>query len=126
MDIFYSTDKENAIAVFNALAEYGAPVAGLAPDDFRSQEKMFRFGRPPYQVDFLPILTGIDFEEAWRDRLMVAVTKDVEAPYISAHQLKRNKRAFGRLQDLADIEAIEHCEEVLRGGQTPKHIKDKE
>lgn len=120
MDIFYSTDKENTVAVFRSLADFGAPVAGIVPEDFVDPQKMFRFGRPPYQVDFLPVLTGVDFEDAWRDRVMVAVTDDIEAPYISVDRLKENKRAFGRLQDLADVEAIEHCERVIRGQSEQK------
>ena len=126
MDIFYSTDKGNTIAIFQALAEYGAPLAGLAPEDFADPEKMFRFGRPPYQVDFLPILTGVDFEDAWRDRVMVAVADNLEAPYISGDLLKENKRAFGRLQDLADVEAIEHCEQVIREQSEQKRKEKKD
>jgi hypothetical protein len=126
MDIFYSTDKENTVKVFQALAEYGAPVVGLVPEDFADTEKMFRFGRPPYQVDFLPVLTGVDFEDAWRDRVIVAAADGIEAPYISLELLKENKRAFGRLQDLADVEAIEHCEQVIRkqAGQKQEEKKD--
>jgi hypothetical protein len=124
MDIFYSTDKENTTAVFQALAEFGAPMAGIGAEDFADPEKMFRFGRPPYQVDFLPMLTGVDFEDAWRTRVMVAVTDEIEAPYISSDQLKENKRAFGRLQDLADVEAIEHCERVIRMQSEQKEKKD--
>jgi hypothetical protein len=126
MDIFYSTGKENTIAVFQALAEFGAPMAGLTPEDFADPKKMFRFGRPPYQVDFLPALTGVDFEDAWRDRVMVAATDDVEAPYISVNRLKENKRAFGRLQDLADLEAIEQCEQAIRKQLEQKRSEKKE
>ncbi|WP_130419489.1 hypothetical protein [Edaphobacter modestus] len=80
----------------------------------KTPDQMFRFGRPLYQVDFLPRITGVDFEEAWRDRIMVNIEGNVDAPYISAAQLKQNKRAFGRLKDLADVESIEQCESALQ------------
>jgi hypothetical protein len=60
------------------------------------------------------MITGVDSEEAGRDRIMVSIEKNVDAPYISAAQLKQNKRAFGRLKDLADVESIEQCESALQ------------
>jgi hypothetical protein len=47
LDLFYGTDSENCATIFRA---YGAPLAGLSPQDFQSPDQMFRFGRP-YQVD---------------------------------------------------------------------------
>lgn len=124
MDIFYSTEKENAVAVFQALAEFGAPVAGLGPEDLMDSAKYFRFGRPPLQVRFFPALAGVDFEDGWRDRVMVNVADGVKVPYISSSQLKENKRIFGRFQDLADVEAIEHCERTIRK-QTEQKLRGK-
>ena len=34
LDLFIRADKENSEAVFRALAQYGAPLAGLSPADF--------------------------------------------------------------------------------------------
>src|SRR5579859_45857 len=35
LDLFIGSDKENSEAVFRALAQYGAPLTGLSPADFR-------------------------------------------------------------------------------------------
>ena len=34
LDIFIASDRENSEAVFRALADFGAPLAGLTPEDF--------------------------------------------------------------------------------------------
>ena len=34
LDIFIKADLENSRAIFAALAEYGAPVVGMSPNDF--------------------------------------------------------------------------------------------
>lgn len=45
------------------------------------------------------------FDEAWPD-LIEAYLDDVLVPFIGQDAFIRNKRASGRLKDLADIEAL--------------------
>jgi len=52
LDLFIRMDQENSEAVFRALAEYGAPLAGLSPADFRDGST-YQIGQPPERVDIL-------------------------------------------------------------------------
>ncbi len=56
IDILVKPDAENGQAVYAALANFGAPLEGIAPDDFADRDSFFRMGREPVAVD---ILTGI-------------------------------------------------------------------
>jgi hypothetical protein len=106
LDIFIHPNQTNAEAVYRALATYGAPLAGVTPADFCSDpNSVFQVGQPPLRVDILQQIDGIDFDDAWRRRIEASLG-DVSVHVISADDLIRNKLASGRLQDLADAEAI--------------------
>ncbi len=69
--VLISTDTANAIAVYNALREFGAPLAGLTPKDFSEDGFFFQMGVPPIRVDILMGIPGIQFEECWGRRVEV-------------------------------------------------------
>ena len=52
LDVMISTDSENAEAVFNALKEFGAPLAGLSPKDFSEEGFFFQMGVPLFEWIF--------------------------------------------------------------------------
>ncbi|HEX9840779.1 MAG TPA: hypothetical protein VGA72_15630, partial [Anaerolineales bacterium] len=71
LDVLISTDTTNAEAVYNALREFGAPLAGLTPNDFAEEGFFFQMGVPPVRVDILMGIPGIQFEECWKRRVEV-------------------------------------------------------
>ncbi len=107
LDIFIRTSEKNSEAVFNALAEYGAPLSGMSPASFRDEPgSIFQIGLPPLRIDILQRIEAIGFDEAWRDRIEALVDNDVPAHVISREHLIKNKLAVGRPQDLVDVEKI--------------------
>jgi hypothetical protein len=48
IDVFIKADRANAEAVYAALAEFGAPLQGLRPEDFANRGRFFRFGHTPW------------------------------------------------------------------------------
>lgn len=54
MDLFIKADPMNAKATYAALAEFGAPLDGVSPEDFTDRNSFFRFGRDPKGFDILP------------------------------------------------------------------------
>ncbi len=55
--------------------------------------------------DILTGVSGVTFDEAWPERIE-ACFDDVLVPFVGRAAFVRNKRATGRLRDLADIEAL--------------------
>ena len=106
LDIFIKADAANAEAVYNALAEFGAPLHGLTPEDFIEKGKFYRMGHPPLMVDILPEISGIDFDTAWEKRVEAEIDEGLKVPFIDTDNLIAAKLATGRLEDLADVEVL--------------------
>jgi hypothetical protein len=113
IDILIAAEPDNAAAVFAALRDFGAPLEGLTPTDFAEHGKFFRMGRAPVAVDILVDIDGVDFEQAWRNRVEATVDpgSGLKAFFISREDLIANKLASGRPQDLADAEALRNAED---------------
>jgi hypothetical protein len=113
LDLFIRAEKHNCERVFRALAAFGAPLAGITPADFCSDPNaVFQVGQPPFRVDILQQIDGVTFDEAWPGRVDVQID-GIPVPIISASDLIRNKLASGRLQDLADAEAIRQATKAI-------------
>jgi hypothetical protein len=105
LDIWISIDPQNAQAVFDALQEFGAPLTGLAPADFAAPGFYYKMGNPPYRLDVLMSVSGLEFEDAWSRRVEVDL-QGVAVPFLSLPDLITNKLAAGRPQDLVDAERL--------------------
>ena len=90
---------------------FGAPLQGLSAGDFAQKGKFFRMGRAPFAVDILPDIEGIDFDQAWRNRVQATIDEQtgLKAFVISRDDLITNKLSVGRPQDLADVAALRHA-----------------
>lgn len=115
LDIFIRRDEQNSRAVFEALAQYGAPVADLKPADFMDGSA-FQIGQPPARVDILQEIDGITFDEAWKNRMEGSIDGEIKVQIISRDDLIRNKLAAGREQDLLDAKRLQ----ALAGRPSPK------
>ncbi len=113
LDVFIRSDEENSKAVFRALAEYGTPLAGFAPEDFMDGSG-FQIGQPPERIDILQHIDGIAFDEAWENRVQGAIDEEISASVISREDLIRNKLASGREQDLLDVKMLRKAQESGR------------
>lgn len=108
LDVFIEVSEENSKRVFLALAKYGAPIKGLSPADFLEPYAGFHFGVQPSQIDILLAISGLTFEEAWKDSIADLI-EHIPVRYISREHLIINKTAAGRLRDLADVEALQEA-----------------
>lgn len=107
LDIFIRADEKNSVAVYRALAAFGAPLKGLKPDSFKDEPtSIFQIGMPPSRIDILQRIDGVSFDDAWQHRIEGIVGGDVPAHFISREHLIQNKLAAGRARDIADVEAI--------------------
>ncbi len=105
LDVLIGVDQENAEAVYKALVEFGAPLAGLTPKDFSEDGYFFQMGVPPVRVDVLMGIPGIKFEECWKRRVEVDFD-DLKVIFMSKQDLIVSKRAAGRPQDLIDADLL--------------------
>lgn len=105
LDVLIATDKKNAEAVYSALREFGAPLAGLTSKDFAEDGFFFQMGVPPIRVDVIMGIPGVNFEECWNRRVEVDF-EGLSVVFISKQDLIVSKRAAGRPQDLMDADLL--------------------
>ena len=67
---------------------------------------MIQLGRAPNRIDLLSSISGVSTDEAFASKVS-AELDGIPVYIISKDALIRNKRAIGRKQDLADLEALE-------------------
>jgi hypothetical protein len=108
IDLLIKPDIENARAVYDAPGKFGPPLDGLTAEDFIARDKFFRMGRVPVVVDILPEIKGVDFDQAWQNRVEAAIDAQsgLKASFISRADLIASKLAAGRPQDIADAAAL--------------------
>jgi hypothetical protein len=106
IDLWISRDPVNAERVWRALSRFGAAVPDLSVNDFSKPETVIQLGLSPLRIDILTSLTGLDFDEAQKEMLLVKI-EGLEIPVISRSHLIKNKRALGRPQDQADVSRLE-------------------
>ncbi len=110
IDFFVHATTENAPNVIRALNRFGAPLSDVSETDFASEGIVFQIGTSPRRIDILTRISGVDFERAYSNRNTLSL-EGIDVPVISLDDLIANKRATGRLQDLADVEKLESLKE---------------
>ncbi len=78
----------------------------MKAEDFATYNGVLQIGLPPRRIDILNSADGITFDEAIAEGASFTL-EGRKIPVIGRQALIKNKRAAGRAQDLADIEAIE-------------------
>lgn len=105
LDIWLLIDPDNADRVLEALEDFGFGDVGLTAADFLRPDHVVQLGYPPLRIDLLTSLDGVDFSDCYTRRVEVDLD-GISVPVISLDDLRRNKAASGRAQDLADLEAL--------------------
>ncbi|RKZ54107.1 MAG: hypothetical protein DRR16_00940 [Candidatus Parabeggiatoa sp. nov. 3] len=105
MDVWIAINPENAEKLVTVLKEFGFDVPNLSPELFLEKGKITRMGVPPMRLEILTSISGVSFEECYKNRT-VDVVDGVKINLISISHLKANKKASGRHKDLNDLENL--------------------
>lgn len=105
LDIWIRCEEENAIRILGVCRDFGFDVAHLRKELFTDPDQMTRMGHPPLRIEILNSVSGLEFDEAWPNRT-IDDWDGTPVLVISLADLRTNKRASGRLKDLADLENL--------------------
>lgn len=105
LDIWIELSRDNAQKLIAALNEFGFASLGLSEQDFLEPGTVIQLGHPPNRIDLLTTVTGVDFETCYRSRIVIRVD-DSDVNFIDLDNLRKNKQAVGRPQDLADLDNL--------------------
>ena len=106
IDIWIELSLANAKRLVSALEDFGFGSLGLSTEDFLEPDTIIQLGYPPNRIDLITTLSGLDFNDCFSSRLAVEMD-DTVVNFIDLENLKKNKRASGRNQDLADLDNLE-------------------
>jgi len=109
LDVWVRPDVENAKRVFDALADFGAPLHDLTADDLARPGLIFQIGVEPIRIDVITAIDGVQFSDAWAERVPARFA-DQEAAVLSRKHLVINKRTAARDQDLLDVKWLERTD----------------
>jgi len=106
IDIWIEMSPDNAARMVKALEQFGFGSLGLQAADFLVPDQIIQLGYPPNRIDLITTPPGVDFETCYASRVEVVID-DVTVNFIDLENLKKNKQAAGRLQDLADLQNLQ-------------------
>jgi hypothetical protein len=116
LNIWIEASPRNARAVFRALQSFGAPLENPTEADFAQEGFFYHMGRPPSRVDVLMSIEGVQFADAWPNRVNINFD-GVVGHVIARKDLIANKHAVGRPQDLADVQGLEEAGRIAEEHQ---------
>jgi hypothetical protein len=105
LDLWIRPTQSNAAKVLSALKAFGFGGLALDEADLLSPDQVLQLGRAPVRVDLLTGLTGLTSEEILAGRVRASLG-GVDVWYLGKAELRKNKEALGRPQDLADLSLL--------------------
>ncbi|MCA9186908.1 MAG: hypothetical protein R3E01_09735 [Pirellulaceae bacterium] len=66
---------------------------------------VYQIGAPPQRIDILTSISGVNFDDAWPERLAIEIDGEM-IPVIGLKHLIANKIASGRDKDRLDVEIL--------------------
>lgn len=82
--------------------------------DFNNPVPVFDFGKPPRKIDFITLVSNVNFEEALKEVNYFSL-EGKNIPVIHYNHLILSKLTTGRLKDKADIEELQRVNKYRKG-----------
>lgn len=106
IDIWIHPELENIHNLLAALQDFGFGSLDLSVQDFQNPDIVIQLGNIPNRIDLLTDIDGVSFSECYPKKQIIDID-GVSINFIDLENLRKNKQASGRLQDLADLENLQ-------------------
>jgi hypothetical protein len=73
LDAWVWINSENAQNIVQALNAFGFQNLSLTERDFSTEDSIIQLGYPPFRIDILTSIDGVEFDHAWEKRIMVSL-----------------------------------------------------
>jgi predicted nucleotidyltransferase len=114
LDLLVDPSEANARRLGKALVEFGFTATGRSWRRLTRPYQILTLGVEPVRIDVLTSIGGVAFRSVWKGRGVIS-TRAGEIPVIGLAELRANKLATGRPQDLADVAQLDA---IVREKQT--------
>jgi hypothetical protein len=106
IDFLVRPTAENAALLVSVLKTFGFTDAEKLEAALGEPHKIVQLGRPPNRIDLLTSVSGVDFDRFWK-RAVAGDLDGIPVRFPDLQCLLDNKRASGRMKDLADVAELE-------------------
>ena len=105
IDFFFDNSEENVKKIICSLIAFGFPEVDLHIEGFTTEWNIITFGVEPVRGDFINRISGMNFDEAWNNKVR-GKYGEVEVNFIGRIELIKNKSSTNRLKDKLDVEEL--------------------
>jgi predicted nucleotidyltransferase len=105
LDIWLKPSEDNAKNILNSVKEFGFASFNLQESDFTKVDSIIQFGNPPFRIDLLTAIDGVEFDECFANKKVIEVD-GLFVNFIGYQDLLKNKESSGRLKDLDDLQNL--------------------
>jgi len=105
LDIWIKPNVENSTKMVSVINDFGFSSLGLKEADFLKENYVTQLGYPPLRIDILNHISGVEFDEAYQNKISGDVD-GLQVNFININEFIKNKEASGRKKDLGDIASL--------------------
>ena len=105
LDVWVAIAPDNAERIVKVLSDFGFGGSELSAALFLQPDQIVRMGFDPVRIEVMTTISGVEFEERYRERLETTLESE-PVSIINLRHLRINKKAAGRLKDLSDLEHL--------------------
>lgn len=106
IDIWIFTDELNLKKIVKVINDFGFKSSNIKVADLKESGTVVQLGLPPNRIDLITDVDGVDFDDSYNNKFEI-ISDGLKMNFIGLEHLKKNKKASGRYQDLADLENLE-------------------
>lgn len=106
-------NKEKLLLSFKELGIANTSLERLNKKDF-TQPFVFIDGKEPFKIDFLTHVSGVKFDEAWKQKATAEID-GIEIHFLNLNHLILSKITTGRPKDKLDIEQLQKIQKLKKG-----------
>jgi hypothetical protein len=105
LDVWFRATEVNATRLLAALRDFGFASLSVPLSEFCKPRAMLAIGKEPNAIELINFADGVEFDDCYPRRVVIPFA-GTDVVVIGLDDLRRNKHAVGRLQDLADLESL--------------------
>ena len=105
IDFWVRAEGNNARRIKKALIEFGFGALDISEEDLLKPDFIIQLGYPPNRIDILTGVSGLTFDECWKER-QEFVFENEKINFISLRHLRSNKKESGRDKDNLDLKNL--------------------
>ncbi len=115
MDVWLRPDNQNRDRLLDMLWNEGFQnelIDQLRAFNF-SEPMVFHIGEPPKRIDFLTVISNVNFTDAWEQKQLLPL-ENVFVPVLHLQHLILSKIANNRSRDKTDVEELQKIEQLRK------------